>query len=169
MKASSPQDAAGDDGRRDQLLDVYKLSVEMADRISARRATANSFFLTLHTGLAAFVGIVGSARRPVPGSASRAFDPFGLVFASVVGVVLSITWWLLLRSYRDLNQAKFKVIGELEAELPFQPFEREWTYLKEDPVKPWRQRYAELGFIERVVPFVFMLVYVVLALRTWLA
>jgi hypothetical protein len=29
-----------------QYLELYKLAVEMADRISARRATANRFFLT---------------------------------------------------------------------------------------------------------------------------
>ena len=30
-----------------QLLELYKLAVEMADRTSARRGLANSFFLTL--------------------------------------------------------------------------------------------------------------------------
>ncbi len=31
------------------LLEQYKLYVEMADRVSARRALANTFFLTLNT------------------------------------------------------------------------------------------------------------------------
>ncbi len=45
------------------VLDLYKMAVEMADRVSARRAGANSFFLTLNTVLAAVVGIVSSARN----------------------------------------------------------------------------------------------------------
>ena len=36
-----------------QVLDIYKLAVEMADRVSSRRATANAFFLTVNTGLVA--------------------------------------------------------------------------------------------------------------------
>jgi len=32
-------------------VELYKLAVEMADRISARRGVANSFFLTINTGL----------------------------------------------------------------------------------------------------------------------
>jgi hypothetical protein len=35
------------------ILELYKTAVEMADRTSARRAGANSFFLTLNTALAA--------------------------------------------------------------------------------------------------------------------
>ena len=37
-------------------LELYKLAVEMADRVSARRALANTFFLTVNTGLAALLG-----------------------------------------------------------------------------------------------------------------
>ncbi len=36
-----------------QYLELYKLAVEMADRVSARRATANAFFLTVNTALLA--------------------------------------------------------------------------------------------------------------------
>jgi hypothetical protein len=37
-------------------IELYKLAVEFADRISARRALANTFFLTVNTGLAALLG-----------------------------------------------------------------------------------------------------------------
>lgn len=144
-------------------FDMYRLAVEMADRVSARRATANSFFLTIHAGLAAFVGVVSPPRESVMGP-----DRFGLTLTAVVGLVLAGSWWLLLRSYRDLNSAKFKVITEVEQQFDVRPFAREWEFLKTDPVKRWRPRYAELGFVERVVPLVFAGVYIVLALRLWL-
>lgn len=35
------------------------------------------------------------------------------------------------------------------------PLTDEWVYLKQDPVKWWRPRYAELGLVERLVPTVF--------------
>ena len=42
------------------LLDQYKLYVEMADRISSRRATANSYFLSVNSAILAFVGYLTS-------------------------------------------------------------------------------------------------------------
>jgi hypothetical protein len=157
----SPQDAA-------EILDLYKFSVEMADRISSRRGTANAFFLTLHTGLATFLGIV----RPdaASGAGGVRVDDFSLIFTAVIGIVLAATWWLLLRSYRDLNSAKFKVILEMEERLPVKPFAEEWRHLKSDPVKrKGLARYAELNLVERIVPVVFALVYVAAALRVWVS
>jgi hypothetical protein len=57
------------------ILELYKTAVEMADRTSARRAGANSFFLTLNTALVAVVGIVSSARKPVPHGNPRRSTP----------------------------------------------------------------------------------------------
>ena len=51
-----------DDGA---LLEQYKLYVEMADRISARRGLTNSFFLTLNTGI---VALVGALKKFPPGT-----------------------------------------------------------------------------------------------------
>lgn len=144
------------------VLDLYKVAVEQVDRISARRATANNYFLTINTALAAAAAATGASStdllRP---------DDLGLLATAGVGAILSLTWWLLLRSYRDLNRAKFKVITEIEtAHLPVGIFEREWAFLKADESLPWwKGRYAELGFVERVVPVLFLVVYVMLGAR----
>jgi len=137
-------------------FELYKLAVEMADRISARRATSNSFFLTVQTAL---VAVLGLAAPPL------AVWPWWTRLAvSVAGVALSVSWWLQLRSYRDLNRAKFNVINSMEANLPRKVFSDEWEYLKKDPVPGWRGRYAELGTVERFVPWVFAGLYVLLFL-----
>ena len=67
-------------------LELYKLAVEMADRISARRALANTFFLTVNTGLAALLG--GQDLR---------------WYVAAAGIVFALAWWWLLQSYRKLN------------------------------------------------------------------
>src|SRR5688500_2291359 len=82
-------------------VELYKLAVEMADRISARRALANTFFLTVNTGLAALLG--GKELR---------------WYVAVAGLVFTLTWWWLLQSYRKLNSAKFQVINAIEPRLP---------------------------------------------------
>lgn len=125
-------------------VELYKLAVEMADRVSARRTTANGFFLTAESALVALLG-------------NESFDGQAVALA---GILLATAWWLLLRSYRDLNRAKFTVITEMEAQLPAQIFAQEWETLKTDPIARWRQRYAELNWLERVVPVVFACVYV---------
>ena len=160
-------------------LELYKLAVEMADRVSARRAGANSFFFTLHAALAAFVGVVSAARAAPPGGVVPSFDPFGLVVTAVAGLVLSLTWWQLLRYYRRLNRAKFAVITRMETDLPERPFTEEWAALhpgelpgpdkqaNENAISRWlrRSRHREATVVEQVVPLVFAGIYIVLGLR----
>lgn len=143
------------------VLALYTLAVEMADRISARRAVANSFFFTVQAGLAVALGAfavnTGAKDHPEP-------DRFVLFLAALAGSVIAASWWLLLRSYRDLNKAKFAVILRIERDyLDLQLFDEEWKELKKDPIKKWRPRYAEQGAAERIVPIVFLLLYLVLA------
>jgi hypothetical protein len=165
------------DGDTDVILELYKTAVEMADRVSARRAGANTFFLTVNTALAAVVGIVSSARKPPPHGNLPTFDAFGLIVTAIAGVVLAVVWWMLLRYYRRLNGAKWDVIDKLEARLPAQPFTDEWTVLHPDETteagqeakakESWfkRHKHREATVVEQVVPFVFMAIYVVLAIR----
>lgn len=138
-----------------QVLDLYKMAAEMADRVSARRSAANTYYLSLQTAGLAILGFVTSLPSKPSG---------GLLIAiCFVGVATGLTWFLQLRSYRDLNRAKFNVINDLEKQLPVAVFSAEWEYLKQGPVSKWRPRYAELGTIERVVPWFFVALNVALA------
>jgi hypothetical protein len=135
-------------------LELYKLAVEMADRVSARRAIANTFFLTVNTGLAALLG--GNGLR---------------WYVAAAGIVFAVAWWALLQSYRKLNWAKFEVINKIERDsLPVQIYRDEWAHLQSTssqrsiwPPKAawaWIKGYKELGTIERVVPVAFIAIYV---------
>ena len=166
------------------ILELYKTAVEMADRLSARRAGANTFFLTLNTALAAVVGIVSSARKPPPHGNVPSFDAFGLAVTAIAGMIFALVWWLLLRYYRRLSTAKWDVINELEKRLPARPFTDEWKGMYPDeslpgvegesPVKAqqhtlahwWRHtKHREATAVEQIVPWVFVAVYVVLFAR----
>lgn len=138
-------------------MESYKLAVEMADRISARRAVANAFFLTVNTTLVTVVGLRGEATAALPSIA-----------VCVAGIVVAACWWLLLQNYRRLNEAKFVVINRLEGEhLTVKVFSDEWAELggKVSPTSGLggvRAGLKELGGVERLVPVVFGLLYVVL-------
>jgi hypothetical protein len=138
-------------------FELYKLAVEMADRISARRGVANSFFLTINTALMALLGTQDVRWYP-----------------AAAGIVICLTWWALLKSYRDLNRAKFEVILAMEANLPTKVYGDEWARLRKESVRfalraaelrPWLAQYKELGFIERIVPSIFALIYLTAIIR----
>lgn len=152
-KSAPPSIPQGSD-----LLELYKVAVEMADRVSARRGSANAFFVSVEVALVTVMSFFVSKQDQQP--------TLGVLVVCLVGVLLSAVWWLQLRSYRDLNAAKFQAILSLEKGLVAHPFALEWDALKKDPVKSWRSRYAELGTSERVVPWLFGLVYVAVAVAT---
>ncbi len=133
-------------------FDQYKLAVEMADQLSARRGMANTFFLTVNTGLAALLG----------GQDLRWYVP-------AAGIVFAGAWWALLKSYRDLSAAKWDVITDMEKLLPVRVFGDEWQRLtssrrtedarRRQSVRARFAKYRELGQVERAVPWVFIAIY----------
>ncbi|MFE3002997.1 hypothetical protein ACFXG4_49625 [Nocardia sp. NPDC059246] len=145
---------AGSDGRtttyESAVLEQYRLYVEMADRVSARRALANSFFLTLNTGIVTIAVTVGKSPP------ERAAWWLAIPLLAVLGQCFA--WFYLVRSYRLLNSAKYQVVGALEERLPASPFWRaEWWALGEGTD---RSRYWPLSHIEQWIPILFALTYV---------
>lgn len=150
-KFPSDQQYAENEKYQDHLLDQYKLYVEMADRVSARRQTANSYFLSINTAILGFVGYVTTK------SAGDQVWVLGLV-----GIVLSYLWYRIIVSYRDLNSAKFKVVHEIEKRLPISPYDAEWEAMgrgKEPSL------YHPLTHIEKGVPWVFLALHAFIVLR----
>ena len=131
------------------LVEQYKVYVEMTDRISQRRGATNTFFLTFNT---AIVAALAGFYQHVPSNIS--------VTVYLAASVMAITWAILLRSYRNLNTAKFQVIGELEKRLPAQMFyAAEWKALGEG--KDYK-KYIPLSLIETIVPVIFFAIYIYL-------
>lgn len=132
------------------VLEQYRLYVEMTDRVSARRGLANSFFLSLNTGIFALASLFG--KSPPPDTA------VWLVIPLIAILGQCFAWFYLVRSYRLLNSAKFQVIGALEERLPASPFwKAEWWALGEGRN---RAQFWPLSHIEQWVPVLFALAYV---------
>ena len=75
-----------------------------------------------------------------------------------VGLVIEcLAWFWLLRSYRQLNTAKYLVVGALEERLPASPYwAAEWSALGkgEDPARYW-----PLSHLEQWLPALFIGLY----------
>jgi len=133
------------------LLDEWKLAAEMADRVSARRMDANKLYISLLSGLLAVLPLATGGNAPLH------IQQAVFVIVSILGVILCGIWMLNLRSYRQLNSLKFKTIQELEQELPFGYYTREWKILKERPY----QSYTRLTKVEAYVPLLLAIPYII--------
>ena len=143
-------DKAISESQMQTVLEQYKLYVGTAEAVSQRRQTANSFFITLN---AAILSILGFVQKQFELGLSA------ITVLSASGIIVSLLWYYLICSYRDLNTAKFKVIHNLEQQLPVQPFDEEWIELKDSSSA---KRYLPFTALERLVPTLFLFLHIAL-------
>lgn len=145
---------------KDHLIEQYKLYVEMADNVSQRRAQSNAFYTTALSVLLVIVTFVVDKE-----AFSDQFSTILLAFA-LLGLLLCVVWFFNIRSYRQLNSGKFKVVHEIEQLLPFPCYDREWELLKEGQS---RKSYWQLTRVEQYVPILLATPYVLLLIYAgWL-
>lgn len=135
---------------KSHCLEIYKLYVEKADAISNRRQSTNFFFLTINTTI---MGVVG-------------YDGIRLALG-LAGVLLCYYWYRLILSYKQLSSGKFKVIHEIEKELPLSPYDDEWEAIGggKDP-----KLYTPLTYLEMAVPWIFLATHLgVILFSYWLS
>lgn len=136
---------SGPDENSDRLQ-VYLMLVEMADRVSQRRQSANAFYLSINSGLVGGFSFLAQGDLPKMSAAA----------ISVAGVAICFLWVRSILSYRTLNEAKFKVIQGLETHLPAAPFTDEWKLLDVDGDG---RRHTPFSAVEIRVPWVFAVVH----------
>ncbi len=138
------------DPRQNELLEIYRLHAELADRVSQRREGANRLYVSLLVGLMVFLAALmryGTGDLPVR-----------VVLAAVgsIGALLSVSWYVVIRSYRQLNTGKFAALHELEEELAYAFFAREWELLAAGGD---RRRYWKLTIVETSLPCIFLVLF----------
>lgn len=138
---------------KEHILEQYKLYVEMADRVSTRRGHTNMFYISLLSGLIALLSIV------VERNILSDFHNVVLLAVAIMGLSLCFLWFINIRSYRQLNSGKFKVIHEMEQHLPFPCYDKEWEILRRGKEG---KRYLQLTHIEQYIPFALAIPYLLL-------
>ena len=143
------------EGGKRELLEIYKLHVEMADRVSQRREGANRLFVTL---LSAIVILVAAVMRFGQGTMPT---NLAVVVVAATGLLLAAAWYVTIRSYRQLNSGKFAVIHEMEERLPFSFYKREWELLEEGKN---RGKYWKLTVVETSGPIIFAMLFIAIGI-----
>lgn len=134
------------------LFEQYKLYIESAEKISDRRQNANNYFITINTALITLLGLSFQVNFLENLSWLRSL-------LAGVGIIICIIFWYLLRSYKQLNTGKFKVIHEIEQHLPLAVYDYEWKILGEGKNK---EIYYPFSHIELLIPWVFGVIYFIL-------
>ncbi len=143
------------DSFRTDLLEQYKLYVQSAENVSARRVVSNRYLLTLNAALVALYGIQSAGFG----------QSFWTLLIPVIGIPVSLLWYLIIKSHADLNRVKFGVLHEFEQHLPAAMYKYEWQLAEEGHGKVYRA----VTTIERWIPILFAALHVVLAIMVILA
>jgi len=129
------------------VLEMWKTYLGMTDRISDRRERANAFFVTIHAGVFAGIGFLFEKQMYL----------WIVTLSLFAGIPFTFLWYRLVRSYKDLNSAKFKVVHAIEHLRPLKLFEAEWEAVGHgrDPA-----RYVPFTKLELRVPLVLLGIYI---------
>ena len=134
------KDAYGESFNAD-LVEQYKVFVQSAENVSARRVSSGRYLVTANAALVALYGFQSAGSGPI----------YLMIPVAIVGIIVSTLSYIIIKSHRDLNRVKFEVIRELEQHLPAAPYDYEWPKLGEGRSRTYRP----ISLIELGIPIVF--------------
>jgi hypothetical protein len=137
------------DRYHDHVFEQYKMYIEGAEKVSDRRQNANNYFVTINTALISLIGLCFKT------------DLFTSHYwikslISLLGIIICIIFYHLIRSYKQLNTGKFEVIHEVEKNLPLALYKHEWEKLGEGKDN---SKYYPFSHIELLIPWIFGVIY----------
>ena len=137
---------------KEHLFEQYKLYVEGVEKTSDRRQQANNYFITINTALISLIGLSFQF---------KIFENLAWIkfILALVGIIICVVFWYLIRSYKQLNTGKFSVIHEIEKSLPLALYKYEWEILGEGKDN---KKYYPFSHIELFIPWVFGIIYALL-------
>ena len=133
---------------KSDLIEQYKLYVQSAENVSARRVQSSRYLLTLNAALVALYGFQSTGFG----------QSYWALLVPVIGIPVSLLWYLIIKSHADLNRVKFQVIHEFEQHLPAAMYKYEWRLAEDGRGRSYRAVTA----IEKWIPVLFAILHVVL-------
>lgn len=135
------------------LLDQYKFYAGTSSEVSNRRLKTNRFYVSLLSGILVAFPFVFDLDNLTP------FKLIVMFTIGFVGVVIAVVWFFNILSYKQLNSGKYEVIHEMEEDLPYACFTREWELLGEGGDV---DKYLTHWKVERLIPWLVAIPYLVI-------
>ncbi len=92
-------------------VEIYRGYVEALMVSEGKRQSANQVYLSISLAIV---------------TAFSTFTEFPAPLAAAMIAFVAVIWISTIATYRSHSRTKFRVIEEMEKELPFAPFTREW-------------------------------------------
>ena len=137
------------------LLEQYKIYVQSAENVSARRVASSRYLLTLNVALVTLYGL----------RSEGLVQGYWTVLVPILGIPVSWLWYQIIKSHGDLNAVKFKIIHQLEQHLPVALYINEWQLAGEGRGKS----YSAVTRIEQWIPLVFLALHMIFLISVFLA
>lgn len=137
---------------KQRYFEQYKMLADSAEKVSDKRMAANNYFLAINTVLVSLAGFVIGSKAPT-------LDIRFIKIVGWLGLTISVLWFLIVLSYKQLNSGKFALIHKLEENLPIKLFADEWAKLGKGKDI---QKYIPMSHIELLVPVAFFTFYIFL-------
>ena len=148
------EESYGDSFRAD-LLEQYKLYVQSAENVSARRVASSRYLLALNAALVALYGVQSAGFG----------QSYWTLLVPLIGLPVSLLWYRIIKSHTNLNRVKFDVIHKLEEHLPAAIYTYEWQLAEEGKGKSYRA----VTTLEQWIPVLFAVLHVGLTIMIILA
>jgi hypothetical protein len=151
-----PVPPSSDTCNKQLLLDQYKAYLSDLGNVGTRFTTMTTYYVSV---VAALIGLLALKDKPI-----TEIDGTILYLVCAAGTTLSVLWWLNVGFFGNLFRAKISVLKEMEIELPFQAFEKEWKAFTSNSRVSW-------SHLESFIPLVFAVFFLFIALArlesTW--
>ena len=136
------------------LLEQYKMYVQSAENVSARRVASSRYLLTLNIALVTLYGIQSGGFG----------QSYWTMLVPILGILVSVLWYQIIKSHRDLNAVKFQIIHQLEEHLPVALYAYEWQLAGEGR----GTSYSAVTHIEQGIPIAFVVLHIILLISLFL-
>tara|TARA_E500000318_G_scaffold111893_1_gene132430 strand:+ start:18570 stop:19403 length:834 start_codon:yes stop_codon:yes gene_type:complete len=130
-------------------LEQYKIMVNSTEKVTDQRLKVNNLFFTVTSSMLSIGFILAKAFE------FSTLGVIGMLFMTIMALIVSFFWAKLINSYGTLNTGKFTVIDKIEKQLRSNMFEDEWEILKEIGYEPNSK--TEIKVIKRFRIFIVVL------------
>ena len=143
---------AGESCKQKEILELYKLHAELADRVIQRRDGVNRLYASLLAGVATAGTIIirlGGSDIPIQ----------VVIILGALGLAISSCWHITLRGYQQPLNVKFGILEHMEKDLSYQFFTKESDVLKN--IAPEKLSIFLLPNKSNLLPFIFYMFFAV--------
>jgi hypothetical protein len=128
------------------FYDQYKLMFQSSEKISEQRIRNNNFYLTYNTIISTIIFSLIEFKM-------ISIESYLLMGILLILCLSNFIWVLNLKYYRNLNEAKFKIINRMENKLPVKLFTEEWDILE-------KKKHVAISKMEQLIPIILIFFFI---------